>query len=175
MPLISENPFTVLSLIAAPAVLTNASSVMALGTSNRFARAIDRARVLSAELEKPDAEQNPLTPVRIRQLQRSETRAQRLLQALSAFYLALGNFAAAALVSLIGASLSTSEHRLIFRVALGLALITGAVGVSGLVAGCLMLVQETRLALLNVTEEAAIVHARFKDYLKTTPRGDEPG
>ena len=43
MPLLSDNPFTSLSLIAAPAVLTNASSVLALGTSNRFARAIDRA------------------------------------------------------------------------------------------------------------------------------------
>ena len=40
-PLIT-NPFAVLTFIAAPAILTNASSVMALGTSNRFARAIDR-------------------------------------------------------------------------------------------------------------------------------------
>lgn len=175
MTLISENPFTVLSLIAAPAVLTNASSVLALGTSNRFARAIDRARALTSELEKPDAEQDPLTPTRIRQLERSELRAQRLLQALSAFYLALGNFAAAALISLIGASIATTEHRLVFRIALSLALITGVVGVSGLMVGCLMLVQETRLALLNVTDEAAIVRTRFKEYLRSTSPGDEPG
>jgi len=42
MPFLSDNPFASLSLIAAPAVLTNASSVLALGTSNRFARAIER-------------------------------------------------------------------------------------------------------------------------------------
>ena len=41
--MVDTNPFTVLTFIAAPAVLTNASSVLALGTSNRFARVIDRA------------------------------------------------------------------------------------------------------------------------------------
>jgi len=45
------NPFAVLSLIVAPAVLTNASSVLAMSTSNRLARAVDRARELSKQLE----------------------------------------------------------------------------------------------------------------------------
>ncbi len=172
---LATNPFTVLTLIAGPAVLTNASSVLALGTSNRFARAIDRARALSAQLEAQNAESDPLTPLRVRQLNRTEIRAQRLLQALRAFYMALGNFAAAALVSLIGAILATSEHHIIFRVSLWLALVTGIIGVSGLVYGCSLLVVETRLALLNVTEEADFIRARFKDYVKYTPQGDEPG
>ena len=172
---LATNPFTILTLIAGPAVLTNASSVLALGTSNRFARAIDRARALSAQLEAKGAETDPLTPLRIRQLHRTEIRAQRLLQALRAFYLALGNFAAAALVSLIGAGLATSTHHIVFRVALGLAFVTGLVGVSGLVYGCSLLVSETRLALLNVTEEADMVRARFSDYVKHTVKGDEPG
>ena len=34
------NPFGILTFIVAPVILTNASSVMALGTSNGFARAI---------------------------------------------------------------------------------------------------------------------------------------
>ena len=172
---LAANPFTVLTLIAGPAVLTNASSVLALGTSNRFARAIDRARALSAQLEAQDAKSDPLTPLRVRQLHRTEVRAQRLLQALRAFYMALGNFAAAALVSLIGAILATSEHHIIFRVAMWLALVTGIIGVSGLVYGCSLLVSETRLALLNVTEEADFIRARFSDYLKYSPKGDEPG
>jgi hypothetical protein len=37
------NPYAALSLIVAPAVLTNASSVLVLSTSNRLARAVDRA------------------------------------------------------------------------------------------------------------------------------------
>ena len=40
----SANPFTVFTLITAPAVLTNAAAVMSLTTSNRLARAIDRGR-----------------------------------------------------------------------------------------------------------------------------------
>ena len=46
--------FAVLTLIAAPAVLTNASSVLALNTANRFGRVIDRSRVLGGELSRTD-------------------------------------------------------------------------------------------------------------------------
>jgi len=45
------NPFAVLSFIVAPAILTNASSVLTLSTSNRLARAVDRARELTTALE----------------------------------------------------------------------------------------------------------------------------
>ena len=45
------NPFAALSLIVAPAILTNASSILAMSTSNRLARAADRARELAKQLE----------------------------------------------------------------------------------------------------------------------------
>ena len=48
------NPFAVLSLIVAPAILTNASSVLIMSTSNRLARGADRARELSKQLEGTD-------------------------------------------------------------------------------------------------------------------------
>ena len=51
MPLPSDTPYAALTLIVAPAILTNASSVLALGTSNRFARAVDRQWQLSDLLE----------------------------------------------------------------------------------------------------------------------------
>src|SRR6266567_3733024 len=44
------NPFAVLTAIVAPAILTNASSVLALGTSNRLARVVDRTRIVAAQL-----------------------------------------------------------------------------------------------------------------------------
>lgn len=172
---LASNPFTVLSLIAAPAVLTNASSVLALGTSNRFARAIDRARALSRQLEGEAVSGDPMTLLRIRQLNRTERRSLLLLHALRAFYLALGNFAAAALISLLGASLAVSEHNSVYRAALMLALLTGVVGVGGLVVGCTLLVTETRLAVLNVTEEARLVRERFKEYLTVSHDAGEPG
>ena len=175
MPLLADNPFTSLSLIAAPAVLTNASSVLALGTSNRFARAIDRARALSLLLEKEQVTDDPLTIMRVRQLNRLERRALLLLHALRAFYLALGSFAASALFSLLGASVSISAHHIIFRVTLVLGLVIGTVGVGGLVFGCSILVEETRLAVKNVAEEAALVRERFKDYLTASEKAGEPG
>ncbi len=47
----SINPFAAVSLIVAPAILTNASAVLAMSTSNRLARAADRARELRACLD----------------------------------------------------------------------------------------------------------------------------
>src|SRR6266850_3010914 len=68
------NPFGILTFIVAPAILTNASSVMALGTSNRFARAIDRARALSAQIEGKENDPDPEIGLRIRQLRVAERR-----------------------------------------------------------------------------------------------------
>ncbi len=175
MPLLADNPFTSLSLIAAPAVLTNASSVLALGTSNRFARAIDRARALSALLEDEEVTDDPMTLMRVRQLNRTERRALLLLHALRAFYLALGSFAASALLSLLGASVTSSTHHIIFHVTLIVGLVAGFFGVGGLVFGCILLVEETRLAVKNVSEEAVLVRERFKDYLTASEKAGEPG
>lgn len=175
MPLLSDNPFASLSLIAAPAVLTNASSVLALGTSNRFARAIDRARALSAALEAEEVTDDPMTIMRVHQLNRTEQRALLLLHALRLFYLALGSFAASALLSLLGASVASSTHHIIFRITLFFGLAAGLVGVGGLVFGCSLLVGETRLAVMNISEEATLVRERFKDYLTISEKTGEPG
>src|SRR5437588_9007866 len=94
------NPFGMLTFIVAPAILTNASSVMALGTANRFARAIDRARDLAAQVDGKEQDRDPEMALRIRQLRYAERRALVLVRALTAFYLSLGSFAAASLVSL---------------------------------------------------------------------------
>ena len=48
---LQSNPFFILTFIVAPAILTNASALMVLSTSNRFARAVDRARDLSRQVE----------------------------------------------------------------------------------------------------------------------------
>jgi hypothetical protein len=49
---LSANPFAVLTLISAPAVLTNASCVLLFGTGNRYGRAIDRVHELSELIER---------------------------------------------------------------------------------------------------------------------------
>src|SRR4051812_47637781 len=97
------NPFSVLSLIVAPSILTNASSVLIMSTSNRLARAVDRARELSKQLEAATEFASAESRRRLKELAAAERRTILLLRALRSFYVALGGFASAALVSLLGA------------------------------------------------------------------------
>ena len=173
MAYVADGPFTALTLIAAPAVLTNASSVLALGTSNRFARAVDRQRQLSQLLHNETPSTDPeLGELRIRQLHRAERRAQLLLHALTNFYAALGSFAAASLISLLGALLGQYHPRL-SSVASIAALVVGLVGVGGVVHGCLLLIRETRITLHSLREEARFTRQRFKTQRDATapPQG----
>ena len=95
-----------LSFIVAPAVLTNASSILVLSTSNRLARAVDRMRIVSAHLEQPTDGRDRITALRLKELDSSERRALMLLSALRCFYASLGSFALSAITSLLGASLA---------------------------------------------------------------------
>jgi uncharacterized protein DUF2721 len=149
-----STPYAALSLIVAPAVLTNASSILVLSTSNRLARAVDRARVLAAQLEAPPKPNEGLTRLRLHELDSAERRALLLLSALRFFYASIGAFAAAALTSLIGATLLSTPLRALPAVLEIVALAAGFIGVTGLVLGCGLLLQETRIAVRTVTQEA---------------------
>jgi len=48
---LSQSPFAVVTFIAAPALLTNASSVLAMSTINRMLRTRDRMRELYLQSE----------------------------------------------------------------------------------------------------------------------------
>ena len=148
------NPFAILSFIVAPAILTNASSVLLMSTSNRLARAVDRARELSRQLEAPDAAKAHQTKRRLLELEASEHRAMLLLKALQAFYTALGGFASATLLSLIGAvSVSMGLTYMVpaFEI---IAVVTGLVAVGALVQGSMLLVRETRIAVQTLRYNA---------------------
>jgi hypothetical protein len=149
----SDSPFAALMIVVAPAILTNASSVLCMGTANRLARVVDRTRVVSAELAHvpPNAEN---LMARQRQLEALRVRWTLVLRALKFFYMSLGSFAAAALISLFG-SVFTGLH-LVFNFIALLGLLSGTVGVAGLVFGCTIMVQETRLALQNLAEETEL-------------------
>jgi hypothetical protein len=153
MDALGGNPLGILTFIVAPAILTNASSVMALGTANRFARAIDRARELSAQVEGKEHDPDPEIALRLRQLKSAERRALLLVRSLTAFYLSVGCFAAASLISLLGAVLFVAHQELLHRPTLIAAFCAGAAGVGGLVTGSGLLVWETRMALRILSDE----------------------
>jgi len=166
----SDNPFTALTFIAAPAILTNASSVLALGTSNRFARAVDRARALAGQLEDSAPAGDEWHRLRMRQLNRVELRSRMLVRALGTFYGALGAFASASLVSLLGALFVDTGQHFLFRLVAVIALLFGVAGVGSLVAGCALLITETRLAVANLIDESAQLRTKYADYIEQSDR-----
>lgn len=159
-PDLGGNPFAILSFIVAPAILTNASSVLAMSTSNRLARAVDRARELTKQLE-ASSEDSPENDRRLHELSAAEQRALMLIRALRSFYTALGGFAAAALLSLIGAVLVSIRSRPLVPVFEVIAVLAGLLAVTALIHGSVLLVRETRIAVQILAERAATVRARI--------------
>ena len=149
----TENPFAVLTIVVAPAILTSASSMLCLGTNNQLGRIVDRTRIVSSQLTSL-APTDESCPFYQHQLQVLEVRWTLVLRALKLFYTSLGSFAAAALISLLGAVLTTSAFHAAFIVIALLGLSSGTLGVAGLVIGCATMVKETRLAVENLAKEA---------------------
>lgn len=147
-----DNPFAILTAVVAPAILTNACSVLALGTANRIARVVDRSRVVMAaknQKDLPKKEQRGYT----KQLKRLRRRGNLLLKALRFFYAALGMFAASALSAVIGSAFLSYDFDIAFHLAAALGFIVGSGGVIGIVIGCFLMVRETRVAVQSVAEE----------------------
>ena len=149
-----ENPLSVLTIIVAPAILTNASSILINGTSVRFARVVDRFRALQSL---PSAAAGAGRDSAVREQQVAGRRALLLVRALTAFYVALGSFAATTFLSLAGSVLSegglgASRALMIAAVAAG-----GVGGVGGLIVGASFLVSEVWLAHGVLRDEATRV------------------
>jgi hypothetical protein len=158
-PSLLNNPFAALSFIAAPAVLTNAASVLAMSTSNRFLRASDRMRALADRLDRAVDSKATLAMFRV-QVGRVEKQAVMLLHGLVGAYIALGSFAGASLVSICGATFNAASLVGAAHLAIVIALLFGFGGVCGLVFSSFNLFRATRLSMLNIVEEAALIRDR---------------
>ena len=156
---LTDNPFAVLTFIAAPAILTNATSVLAMSTINRMLRTRDRMHELLKESANPTNLQDRTFVARTN---RVEQQAMLLLRSLHWIYLALGAFAAASLVTLLGALFGQLGHETLIRVVIGAGLILGFAGVAGLIGGCVNLFHATQLSLVNIREEADLIRARWQ-------------
>ena len=151
-PIGANNPFAVLTAIVAPAILTNACSVLALGTSNRLGRVVDRTRVVTAGIAASESGSEEYREW-VLQLRPLEKRTQILLMALRMIYAALGLFATTGLIA-IGGSVAAFYGLSVFRVGALLSFITGVCAVVALSVGCYLMVHETRLAVKSLGEEA---------------------
>jgi hypothetical protein len=153
-----DSPFAAIALIAAPALLTNAASTLALGTSNRFARTIDRSRSIVRDLEE-HGKDDARAAMNLVLLARLERRLLLILNGLRMAYLAMGAFALSTLVILITAVLDQQVG--VGSLAVVATALFGATGVAALAVGSVDLVRDTRLAIRNVAEESAFVRASF--------------
>jgi hypothetical protein len=148
-----------LTFVAAPALLTNASSVLALSTINRMLRTRDRMHELFLESQaggQSDEEQTRLTAV----TDRVEKQATLLLTALHSIYLALAAFASATLVTLLGAGVANFQAGIWVHLMAVLGLLLGFFGAGGLVFGCANLFRATQISLVNIRDEANLIRER---------------
>jgi hypothetical protein len=150
---VAADPFSILTVVVAPAVLTNASSVLALGTNNRLARVADRSHTVTAQLTKlePGAKDHEAMVAELADLQ---TRAQLLLRALRCFYLGLGLFASSALISIAGSIAVYYGGPSAFQIAAAIGAVCGASAVIALVCGCVLMIRETQLAVKGLAYDA---------------------
>ena len=78
-------------------------------------------------------------------------------------YVSIGSFAAASLISVLGAGAGGSANGLVLRIAVYASMFAGIVGVGSLVVGCLVLVRETRLAVFTISEDSQTLTKRLGD------------
>jgi Protein of unknown function (DUF2721) len=164
--LLTDNPFAVLTFVAAPAILTNATSVLAMSTINRMLRTRDRMHELLKESANPAVLHEPTF---VERTNRVEQQAVLLLRALRWIYVAFGSFAAASLVTLLGAVAGQLGNQILMRVIVSMGLLLGFAGVAGLIGGCANLFHATQLSLVNINEEAELIRAR-REQSKNAPR-----
>ncbi|MCC6675542.1 MAG: DUF2721 domain-containing protein [Phycisphaerales bacterium] len=157
MLILAESPFAMLSFLAGPAILTNASTVLALGTANRLARTADRARGAAAAILDSKDRGDPRVEVQQGEFRTATRRTWLLVRALSRFYLAAGLFAAATCIALLGAILDYLRITPLTPTIQVTSLVTVMAGVGGLVHGALILVRETNLAIGAVEQQQAAV------------------
>jgi hypothetical protein len=168
---LGQSPFAVLTFIAAPAVLTNAASVLALSTINRMLRTRDRMQQLFAQSES-GVKSAAVAQRLLSQVNRVERQASLLLRALRSIYVALGAFAAASLVTLLGVVLEHWQGAGWLRVLVGCGLVLGFIGAGGLISGCWNLLRATKLSLESIQEEAALIReqqAQLRKKLSSLP------
>jgi len=154
------NPFSVLSWIIAPALLTNASTLLVLSTGNRLARAVDRARDLFKQLEDAADLTSREAVRRLGELTATEQRSLMLVAALRSVYIASGSFASATLVSLFGALIVPIGAEALVRVLEVCAVVAGLLALGALIYGSVVLMRETRIVVQVLQEQAASVRAR---------------
>jgi hypothetical protein len=153
-----QNPFAVITIIAAPAILTNASSILTLSTSTRLMRCLDRINTLTGHLDRHEISKE-LRAVYLEQTELSHRQARQFLGALRWIYVALGAFAIASFLALMGASTVTLLPGKILEALGALSLIAGGVGALGFLWSSVNLISASRIIVQILQTDNEILKA----------------
>ena len=160
----TSSSFAALSLIVAPAILTNACSVLIMSTSNRVARAVDLSREVGRELDAVSPEDSSAeSRRRLDEMSAAHTRSVLLVRALRALYTALGGFSAATLLALLGVVFEARLAEPVRWLPEALAVLSGIVGVGGIVWAAVLMLRETRIAVTALELRYSAQQARFAE------------
>ena len=160
----ASSSFAALSLIVAPAILTNACSVLIMSTSNRVARAVDLSREVARELDAVSPEDSSAeSRRRLDEMSAAHTRSVLLVRALRALYTALGGFSSATLLALLGVVFESRLAEPVRWLPEVLAVLAGVVGVGGIVWAAVLLLRETRIAVTALELRFSAQQARFTE------------
>ena len=142
-------------MIIPPAVLTNASAILASAASTRFGQVADNRQSLLEQLDKLGAGDASRERI-VKRMHRLGDRARLLLRSMRVLFAAVGLFTASALIALLGAALALEGYTLAFRIATTLDLTAGLCAVLSLSYGCTLLMREATLTIPLVDENDRI-------------------
>lgn len=143
---LTQNPFAVITIIAAPAVLTNASSVLSLSTSSRLLRCLDRINHLTEKLDKGGLSED-LKKMHAKHIDLSHRQARQFLRALRSIYVSLASFALASFIALVGAALVGTFAREVIEGMAVLSFFAGGVGAVGFVWASIELIKASKITI----------------------------
>lgn len=143
----AQNPFAIITIIGAPAILTNASSILGLSTGTRLMKCLETLGTLEKKIEDPAVSEGA-REIYLTQSQLSYRQSRNFLRALRASYTSLAAFAFSCFVALFGSVLILFGFQSMAQILAVLSLISGSAGVLGLVWSSLELIVASQLTLL---------------------------
>jgi hypothetical protein len=147
----TSNPLALISYVGGPALLSNATALFILSTSNRFARSLDRARTLAEQPgESAEAQE---------ELRDAHRRVRLIVRALTNFYFAAAVFALGTLAAIAGAALAEIQNAPMLSVIVGGAGVIGILGFVAFTVGAICLVIEARITERMFAREAKVALA----------------
>ncbi|MGC3971193.1 MAG: DUF2721 domain-containing protein [Pirellulales bacterium] len=146
METIGDNSFGLLTFLVAPAILTNATSILVRSPSNRFGLAVDPVNSIAADVETRLKTSAPGLEERRSHLKIARRRVLLLLRALTALNFTFGSFITAGMIALLDAVLLLAQRHVLRHITLIISATAGLADVCGFAVGCTLLLRESRSA-----------------------------